>query len=265
MPFDPLNPGPGILRGLKGLIPQQPPPESLPPAPRKLPQSPPIPYDLQHIVNTPPDTEMPSGIPGGIPGFGRMEVSGEPPGTKLDNRNVGALAGLRAANKADEQPYRSNEELYRQSFDEPGHMAPGAQEMAQNMLKQRIGDEAFSDENQRADLKMIGESVAQGHPAVQGALGAEAARKAIPATITAQNQLQGQQIAGQSRIGAAQITAGGANRNSMRQSAAMLEQGLARMPAAARLTPEGQAEIARTRANINYLLGLASALETEGP
>ena len=159
----------------------------------------------------------PSPIPDHAPVKFSMHLTSPEEHTALATRrgmfNVdSALEGLRANQLAAEQdtrgtksglfPETGTEELYRQSFGDPNSMAPGAPQLAQQQLHNRLGDEDFNDTMMREQYKAIMNAIASGHSAIQGLAEAGARRQAMPAMITGQARLQGERekIASQERL-----------------------------------------------------------------
>lgn len=126
-----------------------------------------------------------------------------------------ALSGLQAAQQDQFSPF-SERELTEMSQRPAWSVKPGSNEYWANQANEmRARHASFEDQDMKTQGALQG-AIASGHPAVVGEQQRRAMAASLPAQITARGQLQAAQVAGQSRLGAAQADlAGTTNRARM--------------------------------------------------
>ncbi len=147
--------------------------------------------------------------------------SGEPQMSISDMRGgspeqtASALAGLQAAQADQFSPF-SERELTEMSQRPGWAVKPGSNEYWANQANEMRAQHGALQEQDMKTGGAIQGAIASGHPAMVGAQQRAAMASSLPAQITARGQLQAAQVAGQSRLGAAQADlAGTTNRARM--------------------------------------------------
>lgn len=148
------------------------------------------------FVKAPIPNQIPSGILGAPSVYGKMSVSGQPEGYHMDNRNEGALAGLKAASEGPAKYDPSNMELSMMSHRDPSTVAPGSNEYWADMLADRNRGENFDEARQQKQADTVQGGLTAQHPAVHAATETAAIQHAYP-----------QQALGEADINVARINA----------------------------------------------------------
>lgn len=148
------------------------------------------------LIHAPTPNQVPSGILGAPSVYGKMSVSGQPEGYHMDNRNEGALAGLKAASEGPARFDPSNAELFQMAHRDPSTVAPGSNEMWGHELQSRISDEGLASGRANKVADTISGGLTAQHPAVHAATETAAIQHAYP-----------QQALGEADINVARINA----------------------------------------------------------